>query len=91
MKDLAQKAESQGLTMSEINEVKRFYEQNNKFTYGKDITAGEKSVRATNIDNNVREWQIDLAEENGFSNLREMNKETQASKFLLDKLVKNID
>lgn len=91
MKELAQKAETQGLTMSEINEVKRFYEQNNKFTYGKDITAGEKSVRATNIDNNVREWQIDLAEENGFTNLREMNKETQASKFLLDKLVKNTD
>lgn len=91
MKGLAQKAETQGLTMSEINEVKRFYEQNNKFTYGKDITAGEKSVRATNIDNNVREWQIDLAEENGFTNLREMNKETQASKFLLDKLVKNTD
>ena len=75
--------------MSEINEVKRFYEQNNKLTYGKDITAGEKSIRATNIDNAVREWQIKTAEENGFDNLREMNKETQASKFLLDKLVKN--
>lgn len=91
IKELAQKAETQGLTMSEINEVKRFYEKNNKFTYGKDITAGEKSVRATNIDNNVREWQMDIAEENGFWNLRELNKETQASKFLLDKLVKNND
>lgn len=75
--------------MTEINEVKRFYEKNNKFTYGKDITAGEKSVRATNIDNAVREWQIKTAEENGFDNLREMNKETQASKYLLDKMVKN--
>lgn len=87
--ELQQKAKEIWLTMSEINEVKRFYEQNNKFTYGKDITAGEKSIRATNIDNAVREWQIKTAEENGFDNLREMNKETQASKFLLDKLVKN--
>ena len=87
--ELQQKAKEIWLTMSEINEVKRFYEQNNKLTYGKDITAGEKSIRATNIDNAVREWQIKTAEENGFDNLREMNKETQASKFLLDKLVKN--
>lgn len=87
--ELQQKAKEIWLTMSEINEVKRFYEQNNKLTYGKDITAGEKSIRATNIDNAVREWQIKTVEENGFDNLREMNKETQASKFLLDKLVKN--
>lgn len=30
-----------------------------------------------------------LAEENGFTNLKEMNKETQGAKFIMDKLAKN--
>jgi len=75
--------------MKEINEVKRYFERNNKFTYGRDITAAQKTQRATNVDSAVRERQMKLAEENGFTNLKEMNKETQASKFIMDKLAKN--
>ena len=89
IKELADKANNEWLTMTEINEIKRFYEKNNKFTYGRDITAWEKMQRATNIDNSVRDRQFKVAEENWFTNLKEINKETQASKFILDKLVKN--
>lgn len=88
---LAQKADDVWLTMSESNEVKRFYERNNKFTYGKDITAGEKTVRATNLDSYVRNRQLDIADQNWLTNLREINKDTQWFKYILDKLVKNED
>ncbi len=89
MKELADKANDIWLTMSETNEVKRFFERNNKFTYWRDITAWEKTVRATNLDNYVRNRQLDIAEQNGFSNLKEINKDTQWYKYLLDKLIKN--
>ena len=75
--------------MKETNEVKRFFERNNKFSYGRDMTAGEKTAWATNVDSALRDWQMKLAEENGFTNLKDMNKETQASKFIMDKLAKN--
>ena len=77
------------LEMPQINETKRFFERNNKFSYGRDMTAWEKTAWATNIDSNVRDWQMKLAEENGFTNLKELNKEIQASKFIMDKLAKN--
>ena len=88
---LAQKADDIWLTMPESNVIKRFYERNNKFTYGRDITAGEKTVRATNLDNYVRERQMSIADQNWLSNLRELNKDTQWFKYILDKLVKNED
>ena len=89
LKELQTKNKEVGLDMSEINEVKRFFERNNKFSYGRDMTAGEKTARATNIDNEVRNRQMNIAEENGFTNLRELNKEVQASKYIMDKLEKN--
>lgn len=89
MRTLAQKADDTWLSMAESNILKRFYESNNKFTYWRDITAWEKTVRATNIDNAVRKRQFDIAEQNGFLNLKQINKETQWYKYLLDKLVKN--
>lgn len=88
---LAQKADDIWLTMSESNIIKRFYERNNKFTYGRDITAWEKTVRATNLDNYVRNRQMEIADQNWLSNLREINKDTQWFKYILDKLVKNED
>lgn len=74
------------LTMSEVNEVKRFFERNNKFTYGKDPTSAVKANKSTNIDNAVREWQMNVADENGLTNLREINKETQAARHLADNI-----
>lgn len=71
------------LTMSEINEVKRFYEKNNKFNYLKEWTA-EKSALATNRDSALRNWQQEIATQNWLDNLKELNKEIQASKYLTD-------
>lgn len=87
--ELKAKYAQEWLTMEEINEVKRYFERNNKLAYGRDMTAAEKTVRATNIDNAVREWQLDEAAKNWFTNLREINKETQWFKYILDKLIKN--
>lgn len=83
LQDLQSKNSNGWLTMSEINDVKRFYERNNKFNYLKEWTA-EKSSLVTNRDTELREWQMKTAEENGLTNLKELNKETQASKYLAD-------
>lgn len=89
MQELKKTHDEWGFFLNESNEVKRYFERNNKMSYGKDITAGEKTQRATNVDNWVRESQIAKAEELGFKNLRELNKETQWAKFIMDKLAKN--
>jgi len=83
LQELQTKNANGWLTMQEINEVKRFYEKNNKFNYLKEWTA-EKSALATNRDTALREWQQKVATENGLTNLKELNKETQAAKFLAD-------
>ena len=79
------KYKSTGLTMEEINAVKRLYERNVKLGYNKLLNA-EKVEQATNIDNSLRNWQFKQAEELGFTNIAELNKQTQISKFLIDKL-----
>jgi len=89
MQELNAKANWEWLEMKEVNELKRYFEQKNKFSYGRDLTAWEKTAWATNVDTAVRERQMKTAEENGFGNLREMNKETQWAKFIMDKLAKN--
>lgn len=83
--EFANKYNKQGLTMSEINEVKRLYERHVKLGYNKLMNA-EKVQRATNVDNALREWQVKQASELGFKNIKEMNKQTQLSKFMVDKL-----
>lgn len=83
--ELAKKNKEWWLTMSEINEVKRFFEANNKFYYKYWETASvESRARATNLDTELRNWQRQLAEENWFTNLAELNKETAAAKHILD-------
>lgn len=83
--ELIAKNNTEGLNMSEINEMKRLYERNVKLGYNK-MTDAEKIQRATNLDNALREWQIGKAEELGFENLRELNKQTQLSKQLINSL-----
>lgn len=82
---LIAKNQDTGLSMSEINELKRLYERNVKLGYNKLVDA-EKIQRATNLDNALREWQVAKADELGFSNLKELNKQTQASKQLINSL-----
>ena len=73
---LVAKNDASGLTMTEINEVKRLYERNVKLDYIKSQQT-ESVARANNIDSAIRNWQIDKADKLGFTNLRELNKETQ--------------
>lgn len=80
---LAEKNAKWWLTMSEINEVKRFFEAHNKFNYLTKWTAVQ-AEKATNMDTALREWQFKIAEENWFSNLAELNKETAAAKEILN-------
>lgn len=79
----------EGMTMTEINQMKRMYERNVKLGYNK-LTDSEKIVRATNIDTALRKWQVSKAEELGLANLPVINKETQLAKTLADALGKKL-
>lgn len=86
--ELANRYQTQGgLSMSEINEVKRLYERNVKLDFLKSQQV-ENVARANNIDNAIRNWQFKKAENLGLKNLPEINKETQLSKQLLNNLEK---
>lgn len=85
--ELLNKNADWGLTMSEINEVKRFFEAHNKFNYLTKGTAKEASL-ATNMDSALREWQYEIAAENWFTNLAELNNETAAAKEILNGIKK---
>lgn len=85
--ELTDKASGIGLSTKEINELKRFYERNIKVGYLKDPTKTAESVQlATNRDSALREYLFKVADQNGFDNLRELNKEIQANKFLADEI-----
>ena len=75
-----------GLDMSQINELKRLYEREVRLSYKKDITAGTALKKATNVDSALRDWQFKTAADNGFTNIADMNKQTQMSRFIIDKL-----
>lgn len=81
--ELQQKAANEWLTMSEVNEVKRYFEWHTKFTYGKSQDA-IKASKATNLDTKLRERQMQMAKENWLDNLAQLNRETQASRYILD-------
>ena len=82
---LRSKLDNGGLTMEEINEVKRLFERNVKLGYNKLLNA-DKVELATNQADTLRDWQIDKARELGFTNIQELNKQTQLSRFIADKL-----
>lgn len=83
--ELIAKNKAGGLTMSEINDMKRLYEREVKLGYNKALNP-DKVQTATNVDNALRDWQVNKAEELGFSNLRELNKQTQVSKNIINSL-----
>lgn len=82
---LQAKHDAGGLNMEEINRVKRLYERNVKLGYNK-LVNGDKVEQATNIDNALRHFQDDTAKNLGFENLPALKKQTQLSKFIVDKL-----
>lgn len=83
--NLVQKYNAGGLTMDEINNVKRLFERNVKLGYNK-LLNPDKVAQATNIDNAIRTWQVQKAKDLGFTNIGDMNRQTQLSKFIVDKL-----
>lgn len=87
VKELAEKEKSQGLTMSEVNEVKRIYERRVRLDFIKS-NAPEEITRATNVDNALRNWQFSEAEKAGLKNLPQINRETRLAKKLMDDLGK---
>lgn len=82
---LVSKYASGGLDMGEINNLKRLYERYVKLGYDKKLNP-DKVSQATNVDTAIRNWQIQKASDLGFKNIKELNKQTQLSKFLVDKL-----
>ncbi len=89
VKELVAKEKAEGLTMTEINEVKRIYERRVRLDYLKGNVA-EDVTRANNVDNALRTWQFAEAEKAGLTNLPEINKFTQANRQLMDALGKEI-
>jgi hypothetical protein len=87
--DAMAKAENGTLSHSDINAIKRLYEQKVKVNYIKDQNSLEVE-RATNIDNDVRNWQFDEASKLGFDNLKLINKETQLNRYLADNIGEKI-
>lgn len=82
---LLKKHEGDGLTLSEINEVKRLYERNVKLDYLKD-NVSDKVAQANNIDNKLRDFVEQTADTGGFKNVKALNRETFLAKQLLDDL-----
>lgn len=74
-----------GLDMKQINEAKRLFERKVKLGYNK-LMNPDMVELATNVDKRLRDWQFKQAEQLGLQNLGELNKQTQISKFIVDKL-----
>ena len=87
VRELSNKYETGGLTMSEINETKRLYERNIKLDFLRQ-NLPESVARANNIDNALRTWQFNQADKLGLKNLPGINKETRLAKQLLDDIGK---
>ncbi len=81
----------EGLSMTEINEVKRLFERNVKLEFKKSLSSSPESIaKSTNLDNALRAWQFAKAEKLGLKNLGEINKETRLARQLLDDLGKEV-
>lgn len=83
--ELYKKHSTTGLSLSEVNEVKRLYERNVKLDYLKENVA-DGVARANNIDSALRKFVEDKAAAGGFRNVRELNRETSLAKQLADDL-----
>lgn len=76
-KNLIEKYDREGLTMAEINDSKRTMADNNPVNWLTDHASNRVQL-IKELSNKVREWQFKVAEHEGFTNLREINKQTQA-------------
>lgn len=79
------KAKAEGLTMEEINNAKKLFEREVKLGYNK-LTDATGIKQATYLDDALRAFQDETASKLGFTNIKELSKQIQASKFIVDKL-----
>lgn len=79
------KSKSTGLTMQEINDIKKLFEREVKLGYNK-LTDATKVKQATYLDDALRKFQDETASTLGFTNIKDLSKQIQASKFIVDKL-----
>lgn len=85
IRELAKKHSNEGLTLSEINEVKRLYERNVKLDYVQDINPVGLE-RAKRIDTSLRLLVEEEAAKKGITIVRELNRETSLARQLADDL-----
>jgi len=85
--ELANKFSAEGLTHKEMNTMKRIYERTVRFGYNK-LTSPDVVEKATRIDDAFRQWQFKEASDRGFKDLDALNKETQATRNLLNAIGK---
>jgi len=83
--DLQKKYNSTGVSMNDVNTIKKLYEKNVKLGYSK-LTEGDSVIKATNIDKALNKFQDKTAQELGFTNIRDLSKQIQTSRFIVDKL-----
>jgi ParB-like nuclease domain len=83
---LASKYQNEGLTMSEVNELKRLYASNHKYSFLD--SGGKQAIESRDIQDGLRSWQFKVAEENGLTNIADINRTTQAWKMYADSLAK---
>jgi len=83
--NLLNKHNGEGLTLTEVNQVKRLYERNIKLDYLRDNVA-DGIARANNVDSQLRDFVEKTAETGGFPTVKALNKETALAKQLLDDL-----
>lgn len=76
-KNLLEKYDKEGLTMAEINDSKRTMADNNPINWLTDHASNRVQL-IKELSNKVREWQFKVAEHEGFTNLKDINKQTQA-------------
>jgi len=83
--NLIKKFDSEGLSMTEINETKRLFERNAKLDFARENNPDGIRL-ANNVDNAIREWQFTQAEKLGLQNLPDINKEIRLARQLMDDL-----
>lgn len=80
---LLEASQTRGLTLNEIDDLKNIYERTVALGYGKEVnTIGVE--KATRIDNALKTFIEKEGEKQGFTNIKELNKNTQLSRFLAD-------
>jgi len=88
--DYITKAENGELSHAELDEIKSNFERNKALKYDASRTTTEQA-RLKNLDSAIRTKQQKRAAENGFENIKDINKQISKSKAIVDMLAKDVD